>query len=102
MVMQGTILIDFDHGEMAGLLKTRSKTAATLVTSLADRLGRVPPVAEVQAALLAELRDAWDGASVASELRADELALSNKLLAAEIGTDAFVAGTQAKHERASA
>jgi len=102
MVMQGTILIDFDHDEMAGLLKTRSKTAATRVTSLADRLGSVPPIAEVQAALLAELRDAWDGASVASQLRADELALANKLWIAEIGTDEFVTGTQAKHERASA
>jgi len=102
MIMQGTILIDFDHDEMASLLKSRSNAAATPVTSLADRLGRAPPIAEVQAALLAELRDVWDGASVASALRADELVLANTLLAAEIGTDEFVMGTPAKHERASA
>ncbi len=102
VIMQGTVLIDFDRDEMAAILKVQPNAAATRVTSLAERLGRVPPVEEVRSALLAELPDAWDGASVTSELRADEVELAEKLLADEIGTDEFVMGAPAQRRRTSA
>jgi hypothetical protein len=45
--------------------------------------------------IVAELNDIWDGASVTSDLRTDELALANKLFADEIGRDDFVMSTPA-------
>ncbi len=101
--MQGTVLIDFDHDEMMRLLKARPDTTKPVapVASLADCLGRVPPVEDVHAAILAELNDIWDGASVTSDLRADELALAEKLLADEIGRDEFVMDAPAKRQGAS-
>jgi lipoate-protein ligase A len=103
LIMQGTILIDFDRDEMAGVLGARPDIANSMmrVTSLAECLGRVPSVEDVRAVLLAEWNNAWDGASVTSDLRVDELALAEKLLADEIGTDAFVTGTQTQGQRAS-
>src|ERR1041384_6651480 len=102
VIMQGIVLIEFDQTEMTGLLKSPSGAAAIDVTSLADRLGRVPGVEEVRSALLAELPDAWDGASVTSELRADELELAEKRLVEDIGTDAFVMGAPTQRRGAGA
>lgn len=97
VIMQGAMLVDFDYDEMMRLLKARPDTTKPVapVASLADCLGRVPPVEEVQTAIVAELNNIWDGASVTSDLRTDELALANELLANEIGRDAFVMGTPA-------
>jgi len=95
VIVQGTALIEFDQDEMTRLLKNRNAP----VTSLAECLGRTPPVEVVCAALLLGLNEVWDGPSVASDLRTDELALGDKLLADEIGTDAFVMGAPAKHQR---
>src|SRR5262249_7885694 len=104
VIMQGTMLVDFDYDEMMSLLKARPDTTkpGAPVASLADCLDRVPPIEEVRAAIVAELNNIWDGASVASELRADEMALAVRLLADEIGTDEFVMGTPTKQNRASA
>lgn len=103
VIMQGTMLIDFDHDEMMRVLKARPDTSKPVapVASLADCLDRVPPVEVVNAALLLELNDVWDGASVTSDLRSDELALAEKLLAVEIGRDEFVMGAAAKRQGAS-
>jgi lipoate-protein ligase A len=98
VIVQGTTLIDFDHDEMMRLLKARPDTTKPLapIASLADCLGRAPPIEDVRAAIMAELNNIWDGASVTSDLRTDELALVNKLLADEIGRDDFVIGTPVK------
>jgi lipoate-protein ligase A len=94
-IVQGTMLIDFDYDEMMRLLKARPDTTKPVapVASLADCLGRVPPVEDVRDAIVAELNNIWDGASVTSDLRTDELALANKLFADETGRDDFVMTT---------
>ncbi len=104
VIIQGTVLIDFDYDEMMSLLKARPDTTKPVapVASLADCLDRVPPIEEVHTAILAELNNIWDGASVTSELRADELAVADKLFADEIGTDEFVMGAMARQNRTSA
>ena len=96
-IVQGTVLVDFDYDEMMRLLKARPDTSKPVapVASLADCLGRTPPIENVRDAIVAELNDIWDGASVTSDLRTDELALANKLFADEIGRDDFVMGTPA-------
>jgi lipoate---protein ligase len=94
MVMQGTILIEFDRDEMAGLLKPRpgAPKPVSRVTSLSSCLGRVPPIEEVQAGLLAELTDACPASITIEDLGAHELTLAEKLLAGELGSDEFAMG----------
>jgi lipoate-protein ligase A len=94
VIVQGTTLIDFDYDEMMRLLKARPDTTRPVapVASLADCLGRAPPIEDVRTAIVAELNNIWDGASVTSDLRTDELAFADKLLADEIGGDEFVMG----------
>jgi lipoate-protein ligase A len=96
-IVQGTMLVDFDYDEMMRLIKARPDTTKPVapVASLADCLGRAPPIEDVRDAIVAELNSIWDGASVTSDLRTDELALANKLFADEIGRDDFVMGTPA-------
>lgn len=103
VIMQGTMLIDFDYDEMMSLLKARPDTTKPVapVASLADCLGRVPPIEDVHAAVLAEFNNIWDGATVTSDLRSDELALAEELLADEIGRDEFVMGAPVKRQGAS-
>jgi lipoate---protein ligase len=97
VIVHGTMLIDFDYDEMMSLLKARPDTTKPVapVASLADCLGHAPPVEDVRTAIVMELNNIWDGASVTSDLRPDELALANKLLADEIGRDEFVMGAPA-------
>ncbi|AMN39176.1 lipoate--protein ligase family protein [Rhodoplanes sp. Z2-YC6860] len=96
-IVQGTMLVDFDYDEMMRLLKARPDTTKPVapIASLADCLGRAPPIEDVRDAIMVEFNDIWDGASVTSDLRTDELALADKLLADEIGRDDFVMGTPA-------
>jgi lipoate-protein ligase A len=97
VIVQGTVLVEFDRDEMTRLLRNRS----TPVTSLADCFGHAPSIGAVQAALSMGLDGVWDGATVTSDLRGDELALTDKLLADEIGTDEFVMRTPAKRQGAN-
>ena len=96
-IVQGTALVDFDYDEMMRLLKARPDTTKPVapVASLADCLGHAPPIEDVRDAIVAELNNIWDGASVTSDLRIDELALANKLFADETGRDDFVMGPPA-------
>ena len=90
--VQGTMLVDFDYDEMMRLLKVKPDTTKPVapVASLADCLGRAPPIEDVRDAIMAELNNIWDGASVTSDLRTDELALADKFFADEIGREDFV------------
>jgi lipoate---protein ligase len=94
LLMQGTMLIDFDRTEMAQLLTAHSRVGgrAPGVASLADFLGRVPGVEEVQSALLAEMCQAWLVPLTMEDLATEEQALAEALLTSEIGTEAFVMG----------
>ena len=91
-IMQGTILIDFDRDEMAGLLTGRSGKPLSRLASLSQCLGRVPSVEEVKGCLLAELAQAWRASISHEEFDSDELAVAERLLAGEVGSDQFVAG----------
>jgi len=97
LLMQGTILIDFDRDEMSRLLKVNTEAAgpAPRVASLADFLGRVPSTEEVRAALLTEMSEAWRAPIAIADLGPDELALAEVLLTGEIGTEEFVRGDAA-------
>jgi len=97
LVHQGTVVLDFDRDEMAGVLKGRSgqHAPAARVTGLVDTLGRAPAADEVRDALTAAISHAWGANMQEAELSADERALAQGLLGREIGTDAFVFGTDA-------
>jgi lipoate-protein ligase A len=94
LLMQGTILIDFDRDEMDRMLKVHANAAgpAPRVARLADFLGRVPSVEEVRTALLTEMSVAWRTPIVIADLGPEELALAEALLASEIGAEEFVTG----------
>lgn len=96
---QGTVLVDLDPARMLAALKVPGDklakrgldSAAQRVTTLKALLGEAPPIAAVQAALLAGFRerlgiDARPGAITAAEER-----MADGLHDEEIGTDAFVA-----------
>ncbi|HWM49082.1 MAG TPA: biotin/lipoate A/B protein ligase family protein [Xanthobacteraceae bacterium] len=97
LVHQGTVVLEFDRAEMAGVLKARPGrlAPAARVTSLAESLGRAPTADEVRDALTAAMSHAWGASVREAELSADERALAQVLLEREIGTDAFVFGTDA-------
>ncbi len=73
IVQQGTILITFDAAEMAAVLGLPDPAAvAQRLTSLAQCLGRTPPLADVKAALLEGLARHWDCAFAPAEMTATE------------------------------
>ncbi|HEX5094168.1 MAG TPA: alpha/beta fold hydrolase, partial [Burkholderiales bacterium] len=103
LFFQGTLLIDFDPARMIEALRIPVEKLARRdledarrrVVSLRELLGRVPPLEEIFAALLAGFREhlglepAWGAASD------DEERLAERLHAEEYGTDAFVHGIDA-------
>jgi lipoate-protein ligase A len=93
LVLHGTVLVEFDIGTMAEALTVAGPTelAARLV-SVADVIPRVPPMAEIRDHLLAGLSEGLDVELAHGSLDRREIALAERLLTEEIGTDAFVAG----------
>jgi lipoate-protein ligase A len=101
---QGTVLIDFDPAAMLAALRLpAAKLAKRGLASAADRIvtlrelagGTAPPVAEVQAALLAGFAEGLGLDPVAGEIGAAEEALAQHIYQAEIGTDDFVTSLDA-------
>lgn len=98
LFFQGTLLIDFDPTRMIEVLKVPVDKLARRdlddarrrVVSLREVLGRVPPLAEIEQALIdgfcgeLQLEPQWDEAS---EYEED---LARRLYAGEVGTDDFV------------
>ena len=98
LFFQGTLLVDFDPARMIEVLKVPVEKLARRdlddarrrVITLREVLGRVPPLAEVQAALLAGFREhlglepQWDQATE------EEEHLARRLHAEEHGTEEFV------------
>lgn len=93
LVLHGTVLVDFDIGTMAEAL-TAAGTAglAARLASVAGEIGRTPPMAEIRDHLLAGLSESLGVEFAHGSLNPREIALAERLLSEEIGTDAFVAG----------
>src|SRR3984893_644598 len=96
LVYEGTVLVDFDPRDMAeGLRLPDAKGAAAFahhVTSIAAILGRAPAVGDVQRVIGASISNCF-GFRIESEAPSDrEMALAEKLHAAEFGTDRFMLG----------
>lgn len=98
LFFQGTLLIDFDPAAMIEALKVPVEKLARRdlddarqrVISLREALGRMPPLDEVYAALLAGFRDHLGLAPAWGAVTADEEALAARLYESEFGTDDFV------------
>lgn len=98
LIYQGTVLVDADPARImaclnvpeAKLKKRDLDKAEQRVTTLKALLGRVPPVAEVHAAILAGFTDKLGIVPSAASTTEIEETEARRLLAEEIGTDDFV------------
>jgi lipoate---protein ligase len=98
LFFQGTLLVDFDAQRMIEVLKVPAEKLARRelddarrrVVTLRELLGRVPPLAEVQAALLEGFREALGLAAQWGEATPYEEALARRLHDEQLGTEAFV------------
>ena len=98
LFFQGTLLIDFDPARMIEVLKVPVEKLARRdlddarrrVTTLREVLGRVPPLREVEEALLEGLREHLGLAPYWGEATGYEEALARRLHDAEFGRDEFV------------
>lgn len=103
LVYQGTVLIDMDTARMARLLnipasklvRHEASNAATRVVTLKELLGRTPSIEEVHEAVLHGLQIQLGIQVVPTAATSEETYATDVLLRDEIGTDAFVFGTDA-------
>ena len=99
LFFQGTLLIDFDPARMIEVLKIPADKLARRdlddarrrVTTLREVLGRVPPLREVEEALLEGFREHLGLEPSWGELTDYEETLAKRVHDAELGTDEFVA-----------
>lgn len=95
---QGTLLLDFDAARMARLLHVPAAklakhdlvSAAGRITTLRAELGHVPPLEDAMAAMLAGLAESLRIEPHSGAITAEEETLAARLLAEEIGTEAFI------------
>jgi lipoate-protein ligase A len=99
LFFQGTLLVDVNTDHMHSTLKVPSAklakrgitSAAGRITTLAALLGeQTPTMAAVEQALLNGFRECLGIETVAGEITEEEEIRAERLLAEEIGTDAFV------------
>jgi lipoate-protein ligase A len=105
LVYQGSLLIDVDFAEMACVLRFAAPPQPPLqerLVTLRAWLRRMPPRAAVMRALVAGAQDGLRCSACAGALSEEERRLADALLADEIGTEAFVAGTGAQAARVPA
>jgi|EndMetStandDraft_5_1072996.scaffolds.fasta_scaffold00251_9 lipoate-protein ligase A len=95
-VLQGTVLIEDHTAEMAAVLGLAEATLRQRVSCLAASLETAPALADVQAALVASLAVQLQRLPIPSEPDDVELASASQLLHDEIGTEDYVAGTDAR------
>jgi lipoate-protein ligase A len=91
-VLQGTVLVADDVPVMARALRLPEAALRERVTCLAAELGASPALPAIVDCMTVGLAAALGCEPAPSQPRDDELALCNKLLCEEIGTDAYVAG----------
>jgi pimeloyl-ACP methyl ester carboxylesterase len=109
LFFQGTLLVDFDVERMIEALKVPVEKLARRelddarrrVTTLREALGRVPPLAEIQAALLEGFREHLGLEPQRGEPTAFEEALAQRLHDEQFGTEAFVHLVDAPADEAS-
>jgi lipoate-protein ligase A len=97
VVFQGMLLISTDRAEMATVLRPPAAFSshwahpnfAAHVTSLAERLCRVPPADELRGLLIAGISHCWRRALRPDALTPGELGLVDRLLDEGVGTEAF-------------
>lgn len=95
---QGTLLVDFDAARMIEALKIPAEKLARRdlddarrrVITVREVLGRIPPLAEIYAALLEGFRDALGLRPEWGALGEYEESLAQRLYEREFGTDEFV------------
>jgi len=92
LIYQGTVLIDADFKEMADVLSLPAAHLRERLTALKEALGRVPHLQEIMNAIGSGISGAFQRPLERSAATAEELDLAAALLAAEIGSDAFVEG----------
>jgi lipoate-protein ligase A len=104
LMVQGTIQIEPDPDDMSAVLKTTAATEKhqTQIASVSEFLGRVPPLEEVEAVLIAQLSHALRRTIVCGAVGVEETALTEHLLIEEIGTEAFVADVHGREVVTSA
>lgn len=92
LVFQGTVLIDLDRASMAAALLETQADLAQRVVGLTDLLGTRPATDAVIAAIAKGFADTFGAAFHVTAPAAEELAMADRLLAAEFGREDFVAG----------
>lgn len=102
LLFQGTLLIDLDVAAMAAALVETHAELAGRVVGLAELLGHRPSTEAVIAAITAGFFETFGVAFAPSEPTSDELALAERLLAEEFGSEAFVAGPGATVDEVAA
>lgn len=108
LFFQGTLLIDFDPARMIEALRIPVEKLARRdledarrrVVSLADLLGRVPPLEEVRTALVEGFCEHLGLEPVWGEASDDEERLARRLLTEHYGTEEFVRSLDAPAESA--
>jgi len=103
LFFQGTLLVDFDAARMIEVLKIPADKLARRdlddarrrVTTLREVLGEVPPLREIEEALLDGFREHLGLEPRWGELTEYEETLGRRLHDAEFGTDEFVASLDA-------
>lgn len=98
LFFQGTLLVDFDPGRMIEALRVPVEKLARRdledarrrVVTLRELLGRVPPLEEIQAALLEGFREHLDLAPQWGEASEYEERLAKRLHDEQFGTEEFV------------
>jgi lipoate---protein ligase len=90
-VLQGTVLTGDDADEMAGALRIPAALLRSRVTNLGDELG-VPPLPAIAAAITQGIAEVLQREPARTSPDAEETALCEALLRAEIGSDTFVHG----------
>lgn len=96
VLVQGTVLTQIDGGRMLRYLDVPAPAVqmhASRLVTLRDLIGCPPPREDVEAALVDGFRCGMGIETIDAPLTPDEQALADRILADEIGGDAFVLGT---------
>jgi lipoate---protein ligase len=93
-VLQGTVLIEDDTSNMAAALGMSDATVRQRVSCLAASLQPAPTLADVQSALASGVASRLQRTPVPAQPSNAELALADKLLCEEMGSEDYVAGNE--------